>query len=81
MNGISTKVGFGAAAGAVTVVLVWVASLFGLIIPAEVSAAITVLITAVVGFLVPERASLNLEDARIQQVVVPADSENDEHTL
>ncbi len=77
MNGISSKVGIGAAAGALTAVLVWVVSLFGLLIPAEVAAAITVLITAIVGYAVPETATTNTEDATIKSVVStdPADAE------
>lgn len=77
MNGISSKVGIGAAAGAATAVLVWVVSLFGLIIPGEVGAAITVLITAIVGYIVPETATTNTEDATIKSVVStdPSDAE------
>jgi hypothetical protein len=75
MNGISSKVGLGAAAGAVTIVLVWIASMFGLVVPGEVASAITVLITAIVGFAVPETATTNVEDTTTKEVVStnPAD--------
>lgn len=69
MNGISSKVGLGAAAGAVTIVLVWIVGLLGLVVPPEVSSAVTVLITAVVGYLVPETRSIPIEDAQINRVV------------
>jgi hypothetical protein len=59
MNGISSKVGVGAAAGAVTIVLVWIANMLGLDVPAEVASAVTVLITAVVGWLTPETATID----------------------
>lgn len=69
MNGISSKVGIGAAAGALTSVLVWIVSLLGLDIPGETAAAITVLITAIVGYLVPETRGVPIESATITQVV------------
>jgi hypothetical protein len=39
------------AAGAATVLLVWIAGLFGLEVPPEVAAAATVLLTAGAGYL------------------------------
>jgi hypothetical protein len=81
MNGISSKVGIGAAAGALTAVLVWAVSLFGLVIPAEVAAAITVLITAVVGFFVPETATVNTDDAVIKPVVSVDPSDTDTNVV
>lgn len=59
MNGISSKVGLGAAAGAVTIVLVWIAGMLGVDVPGEVASAITVLITGVVGWWVPETATVD----------------------
>ena len=78
MNGISSKVGIGAAAGALTIVIVWVIGLLGLVVPGEVASAFTVLITAVVGWAVPETATTNTEDATIKSVVStdPADAES-----
>lgn len=48
---IHPKVAAGGAAGAVTVVLVWVAEMFGLEVPAEVASAVTVLISTAAGYL------------------------------
>lgn len=69
MNGISSKVGLGAAAGAVTIILVWLVGLFGLVVPPEVASAFTVLITAGVGYAVPETRSIPIDDAIISRVV------------
>lgn len=69
MNGISSKVGLGAAAGAVTIIVVWVVGLFGLVVPPEVSSAFTVLVVAATGYIVPETRSIPLDDAVINRVV------------
>lgn len=45
------KVTAATAAGAATVVLVWLVGLFGLVVPPEVAAAVTVLLTGAVGYL------------------------------
>jgi hypothetical protein len=45
------KVWAGGAAGALTVVLVYVAGLFGLDVPAEVASAVTVLISSGAAYL------------------------------
>jgi hypothetical protein len=45
------KVIAGAAAGAATVLLVWVARLFGLDVPPEVASAVTVLLAAGAAYL------------------------------
>lgn len=79
MNGISSKVGLGGAAGAVTIIIVWIAGLLGLVVPPEVSSAFTVLIVVVVGYLVPETRSIPIEDARINRVV--SDVSNDNGTV
>lgn len=52
----TTKVTVGALAGALTVVLVYICGLFGLVIPAEVAAAVTVLISFGASYIVRERA-------------------------
>lgn len=76
MNGISSKVGFSAAAGAATAVLVWIAGLLGLDIPSEISAAITTLIIATVGYLVPETRGVPVANATVTQVVTENSGEN-----
>lgn len=48
---VNPKVAVSGAAGAATVVLVWVAGMFGVDVPAEVAAAATVLISTVAGWL------------------------------
>lgn len=45
------KVVAGTAAGALTVILVWVAGLLGLDVPAEVAAAVTVLLSTGAAYL------------------------------
>lgn len=45
------KVAAAGAAGAVTVVLVWVAGMFGVDVPPEVASAVTVLISTAAGWL------------------------------
>jgi hypothetical protein len=45
------KVTAGAAAGAAVLLLVWVAGLFGVDVPAEVAAAATVVLSAAAGYL------------------------------
>lgn len=51
---MNAKVQAGGAAGAVTVLLVWLAGLAGLDIPAEVAAAITTLISTGAAYLKKE---------------------------
>lgn len=53
---IETKVAAAGAAGSVTVILVWVASLLGLDVPDAVAAALTVLITVGTAYLTRNRA-------------------------
>ena len=48
---MNPKVVAGGAAGAVTVVLVWIASLCNLPVPPEVASAVTVLISTGAGYL------------------------------
>lgn len=81
MNGISSKVGFGAVAGALTSVLVWIVGLLGLDVPGEIAGAITVIITAVVGYFVPETATVNVENASVKEVVSVDPSDVDEDSL
>lgn len=49
------KVAVGGAAGAVTIIIVWVAGLLGLDVPAEVASAFTVLITFAVAYFTPAK--------------------------
>jgi hypothetical protein len=51
----TSKVIAGGTAGASTVLLLWLVSLFGLQVPPEVAAAVTVLLTAGAAYLKPER--------------------------
>ncbi|WP_018687034.1 hypothetical protein [Actinokineospora enzanensis] len=53
-NAPTRKVGAGAAVGAITVVLVWIAGSLGVEIPADVAAAVTVLLSFAASYLVPE---------------------------
>lgn len=48
---MNPKVAAGGAAGAVTIVLVWIAGLLGLEVPAEVASAVTVLIGTAAAWL------------------------------
>jgi hypothetical protein len=48
------KVGAAGLAGAVSVILVWVATLAGVEMPAEVAAAITAVLAFGAGYLVPD---------------------------
>ena len=49
------KVAAGAVAGAVTTIGVWIASLQGLEVPAEIATAFATVFTAVVSWFVPNR--------------------------
>jgi hypothetical protein len=46
----TSKVVAGGAAGAVSIILVWVAGLFGLEVPAEVASAFTVLLSSAAAY-------------------------------
>jgi len=48
---INPKVQAAGAAGAITILLVWVAGLFGLDVPAEAASAFTVLVSTATGYL------------------------------
>jgi hypothetical protein len=50
------KVGSGALAGAVSVILVWILSLFGVDMPAEVASAITLVLMFATSYFVPENS-------------------------
>ena len=52
---VNPKVQAAGWAGAVTILLVWVAGLFGLDVPPEAASAFTVLVSAVAGYVVPVR--------------------------
>lgn len=56
MTNGNRKVARGGLAGAVTTVLVYLASQFEVTIPGEVAAAITTIIAALVGWLTPDYA-------------------------
>lgn len=51
------KVAVGGAAGAFTIIIVWVAGLLGLDVPPEVASAFTVLITFAVSYFTPAKAT------------------------
>lgn len=53
---ISPKVTAATIAAALVTILVWVASLLGVDVPAEAQGAVTVLLVAVIGYLVPDPA-------------------------
>ena len=48
---VNPKVQAGGAAGAVTILLVWVAGMFGLDVPPEAASAFTVLVSTAAGYL------------------------------
>jgi hypothetical protein len=48
---VHPKVAAGGIAGSVTILLVWIAGLFGLDVPAEVASAFTVIVGAGAGYL------------------------------
>ena len=50
---LNPKIASAGAAGALTVVLVWVLSLFGVEIPSEVAAAVTIIIAFAAGYIRP----------------------------
>lgn len=56
---VNPKVVAAGAAGAVTVVLVWVASPFNVTVPPEVASAITVLVSVAAGYLQPAKPGLS----------------------
>ena len=56
MQGVSTKVAAATGAAAVTTLIVWAVSYFGVEVPNDVQGAFTVLIVLVAGYFVPERA-------------------------
>lgn len=56
----TTKVAAAGAAGSLTVLLVWVAGLLGLDVPAEAASAFTVLVGTTAAYLKPGRASRGL---------------------
>ena len=49
----ATKVSVGAVAGAISVLVVWGASLAGVDVPPEAAAAFTVVVTATIGLFTP----------------------------
>lgn len=49
------KATYGTVAAASTILLVWIAGMFGLDVPPEVASAVTTLITAGTVYMVPER--------------------------
>ena len=53
----TTKVAAGGAAGAVSVVLVYILGLFNFPVPAEVGSALTVLVSFLASYVVKERAA------------------------
>ena len=54
---MDNKIMASALGGAITVILVWLLQTFvKVVIPAEVASAITVIVTTVVGYLVPSNA-------------------------
>lgn len=55
----TTKVTAGGAAGAVTVVLVYILGLFDLTVPGEVGSALTVIFSFAAGYLVKDRPAAN----------------------
>ena len=69
MGGISSKVAASGVTGAVVGVLVWVVSLFGLDIPAEISAYIVTILSFAAGYFIPETRQIPLEQAKVSSVV------------
>lgn len=55
MDGISTKLTAGGLSGAVTGVLIYVVSLFGLYVPGEIGAYIVVIVSFAIGWCVKEK--------------------------
>ena len=51
MTTIHPKVAAGGAAGAVTILLVWIASMFNLEVPPEAASAFTVLVSSAAGYI------------------------------
>lgn len=51
---INPKIASAGIAGALTIVLMWVISLFGVHVPAEVASAVTIIIAFAVGYLRPQ---------------------------
>ncbi len=51
----STKIAAGGAAGALSTIIVWILGEFEVDVPAEIAAAITVLVMSLTSYFVPER--------------------------
>jgi hypothetical protein len=51
MDTIHPKVAAAGVAGAISIVIVWVANLFGIDVPAEVAAAFTTILATAAGFI------------------------------
>jgi hypothetical protein len=62
MPGPTTNVAVTSGAGAVSIILMWVASLFHLDIPMPVAAAVTVVISSVSGYLIPHPVDTGMRD-------------------
>ena len=71
MNGISSKVAAGGVTGAITGILIWVASLFGLEIPTEVGVYIATVFAFIAGYLVPETRAVPIEESRVELMAIP----------
>jgi len=57
----SAKTGLTVVAGAVVTVLVWIATLNNVEVPAEVAAAVTTIIAGVIGYVVPAKSGKYVE--------------------
>lgn len=65
---ISPKVATGTASGALVIIIVWILSSCGIAMPPEVASALTVLVTALVGWATPDH--LRSLGARYQERIV-----------
>lgn len=55
MNKISTKLTYSGLSGAVTGVIIWTGSLFGLYVPGEIGAYLAVIVSFLIGWAVKEK--------------------------
>ncbi len=61
MNGLTPKVATGALAGAVSVILVWIITKFGIDVPPEIASAFTTVVSALSSYFAP-RSEPTAED-------------------
>lgn len=65
----TTKVVVGGSAGAVTIVLVYILSLLGIVVPGEVGSAVTVIFSFLASYFVKERSVARAQPSYTSDVI------------